>query len=137
MFCVVLNETKKDLYIVRHIIDTNGEEDMSIIKQEYYNTFHKLEKDEFFLCRNNKEVNEVLLQHKTGPLLPVYDNRMYKLRIYKKAGINKGNLDHEEIFDTKPEMDKRYSELFDANENSLNPTAWELKDECWVRLENY
>ena len=92
MLCVVLNETKKDLYIVRHIIDTNGEEDLSKIKQEYYNTFHKLEKDEFFLCRNNKEVNEVLLQHKTGPLLPVYDNRMYKLRIYKKSGINKGNL---------------------------------------------
>lgn len=137
MLCVVLNETKKDLYIVRHIIDTNGEEDLPKIKQEYYNTFHKLEKDEFFLCRNNKEVNEVLLQHKTGPLLPVYNNRMYKLRIYKKSGINKGNLDHEEFFDTKPEIDKRYSELFDTNENSLNPTAWELKDECWVRLENY
>lgn len=37
---------------------------------------------------------------------------MYKLRIYKLSGSDKGNLDHEEMFDTKEQMDKRYDELF-------------------------
>lgn len=36
---------------------------------------------------------------------------MYKLRIYKLSGVNKGNLDHEELFDTKEQMDKRYVEV--------------------------
>ena len=35
---------------------------------------------------------------------------MYKLRIYKLSGSDKGNLDHEEMFDTKEQMDKRYDE---------------------------
>lgn len=34
---------------------------------------------------------------------------MYKLRIYKLSGSDKGNLDHEEMFDTKEQMDKRYN----------------------------
>ena len=33
---------------------------------------------------------------------------MYKLRIYKLSGSDKGNLDHEEIFDTKEQIDKRH-----------------------------
>lgn len=37
---------------------------------------------------------------------------MYKLRIYKLSGADKGNLDHEELFNTKEQMDKRYDELF-------------------------
>lgn len=49
---------------------------------------------------------------------------MYKLRIYKKSGHDRGNLDHEEMFDTKEEMNKRYDELFDVESYSLNPTAW-------------
>lgn len=36
---------------------------------------------------------------------------MYKLRIYKLSGVDKGNLDHEEFFDTKNQMDKRYDDL--------------------------
>ena len=36
--------------------------------------------------------------------------KMYKLRIYKLSGSDKGNLDHEEMFDTKEQMDKRYDE---------------------------
>ena len=62
---------------------------------------------------------------------------MYKLRIYKLSGVNKGNLDHEELFDTKEQMDKRYNELFDRDLYSLNPTAWELVDNNWKRLEEY
>ena len=62
---------------------------------------------------------------------------MYKLRIYKLTGIDKGNLDHEEMFDTKEQMDKRYDELFKRKLYSLNPTAWEQIDGEWKRLEGY
>lgn len=62
---------------------------------------------------------------------------MYKLRIYKLSGINKGNLDHEEMFDTKEQMDKRYYELFQRELYSLNPTAWKQKNCGWKRLEGY
>ena len=62
---------------------------------------------------------------------------MYKLRIYKLAGSNKGNLDHEEIFSTREEMEKRYDELFVYENYSLNPTAWENVDGKWKRLEGF
>lgn len=62
---------------------------------------------------------------------------MYKLRIYNLTGADKGNLNHEEIFDTKEQMDKRYNELFKRNLYSLNPTAWEQIDGEWKRLESY
>lgn len=60
---------------------------------------------------------------------------MYKLRIYKTLG-DKGNLDHEEMFETKEQMDNRYNELF-SKESNMNPTAWELVDSEWKRLEGY
>lgn len=62
---------------------------------------------------------------------------MYKLRIYKLSGIDKGNLDHEEFFDTKNQMDKRYDELFKSELYGLNPTVWEQIDGKWKRLEGY
>ena len=62
---------------------------------------------------------------------------MYKLRIYKLSGSDKGNLDHEEIFDTKEQIDKRYDELFKSELYSLNPAVWELVDGEWKRLEGY
>ena len=65
------------------------------------------------------------------------NNKMYKLRIYKKSGHDRGNLDHEEMFDTKEEMNKRYDELFDVESYSLNPTAWELVNGKWLRLMEY
>jgi hypothetical protein len=58
---------------------------------------------------------------------------MYKLRIYKTYGIK----DHEEIFDTKEEMDKRYNELFCEKMYASNPTAWEFVIDRWRRLEWY
>lgn len=61
----------------------------------------------------------------------------YKLRVYKLVGIDEGNLDHEEYFDTKEKMDKRYSELFEYELYSLNPTAWEFVDGKWKRLKGY
>lgn len=62
---------------------------------------------------------------------------MYKLRIYKLSGVDKGNLDHEEFFDTKEQMDKRYDELFKKDLYSLNPTVWKQIDGEWKRLEGY
>ena len=62
---------------------------------------------------------------------------MYKLRIYKLSGSYKGNLDHEEFFGTKEQMDKRYDELFKKDLYSLNPTAWKRIEGGWKRLEGY
>ena len=62
---------------------------------------------------------------------------MFKLRIYKLSGVNKGNLDHEEMFNTKEQMNKRYDELFKKDLYGLNPTAWEQKNGEWKRLEEY
>ena len=62
---------------------------------------------------------------------------MYKLRIYKLSGVDKGNLDHEELFDTKEQMDKRYDELFKKDLYGLNPTEEEKKNGEWKRLEEY
>ena len=60
---------------------------------------------------------------------------MYKLRIYKHTG----SLDHEEVFDTKERMDKRYDELFRYDLFSLNPTAWKYNNNNnnWERLFGY
>ena len=62
---------------------------------------------------------------------------MYKLRIYKLSGADKGNLDHEEFFSTREEMEVRYNELFVYENYSLNPTAWENMDGEWKRLEGF
>ena len=58
---------------------------------------------------------------------------MYKLRVYSKNG----NLNHEEFFNTKELMDKRYDELFRYELYSLNPTAWENIDNEWCRIAGY
>lgn len=58
----------------------------------------------------------------------------YKLRVYKQTGFDKGNLDHEEVFTTREEMETRYNELFNLKAFALNPTAWELKNENWERI---
>lgn len=64
-------------------------------------------------------------------------NKAFKLRVYKKFGVDKGNTDHEEFFLTKEEMDKRYKELFVHNDYALNPTAWKRHVEDWTRIEGY
>ena len=62
---------------------------------------------------------------------------MYKLRIYKLSGVDEGNLDHEEFFSKKEEMETRYDELFVYENYSLNPTAWGNVDGEWKRLEGF
>lgn len=58
----------------------------------------------------------------------------YKLRIYKLSGIDKGNLDHEEYFDSLDELQARHRELFKMELYSLNPTGWVRVDNEWNRL---
>lgn len=58
----------------------------------------------------------------------------YKLRIYFKSGPQKGNLKREEFFSTKESMQQRYRELFKPREYALNPTAWKLINNEWLRM---
>lgn len=58
----------------------------------------------------------------------------YKVRFYIQDGANKGNLDHEEFFDTKEDALKAYRKVFDRNLYSLNPTVWVAEDGDWRRL---
>ena len=64
-------------------------------------------------------------------------NKPYKIRFYKLKGSDKGNLDHEEFFDTKKEAINRYREVFKKELFSLNPTVWELRDGDYKRLMNH
>lgn len=61
----------------------------------------------------------------------------YKLRHYKRTGSFKGDLDYEEFFETKEQMDNRYNEVFIYEDYSLNPTAWKKVEGEWIRLESY
>ena len=59
---------------------------------------------------------------------------MFKLRFYKKVGVDKGNLDREEFFDTKMEAFARYNEVFVYSDYSLNPTIWQFTAGEWKRI---
>ena len=57
----------------------------------------------------------------------------YKLRFYNLTGENKGNLHHEEFFETLVEMQMRYKEVFKRDLYSLNPTGWKLiNGDYWI-----
>lgn len=62
------------------------------------------------------------------------NEKKFKLRFYQLDGYEKGNLDHEEFFETREEMDDRYYDVFERDLYALNPTAWEKKDELWIRI---
>ena len=57
---------------------------------------------------------------------------MYKLRIYHEFGKNKGNLKNEEFFDSYAKMVSRYKKF-----GNIKPTAWELVNNEWKRLEGF
>lgn len=59
---------------------------------------------------------------------------VYKLRFYKKYGIDKGNLDHEEYFSDFSDMNSRYLNTFDEKNYAFNPTAWRLRKDEWERI---
>ena len=103
----------------------------------------------FYLTEDEEnQIMEILMNHDTegcsirGTRKEISEEiggviKMYKLRIYKLSGVDKGNLDHEEMFDTKEQMDKRYDELFKRELYILNPTAWKQNNNGWKRLEGY
>lgn len=62
---------------------------------------------------------------------------MLKLRFYHKTGVNKGNLHHEEFFQTLEELQSRYNDVFVYNDYSLNPTAWKHTSNGWERITGY
>ena len=87
----------------------------------------KLELD-FYRYIRQEDVNESLKES---------DEKSFKLRFYKLKGADKGNLDHEEFFDTKNQAVDRYREVFKKELYSYNPTVWQLKDGDWKRLMNH
>lgn len=110
-------------------------ESMDMIVDEIMNVM-----DSDWLTEDSKpiEIERVLVDNGLAVVVEEQkNNKMYKLRIYKKSGYDKGNLDHEEMFDTKEEMNKRYDELFDVESYSLNQTAWELVNGKWLRSPGY
>lgn len=62
-------------------------------------------------------------------------NKKFKLKIYKLSGPDKGDLDHEELFNSHEEMNKRYNDLFVYRKFSYNPTAWKRIRNEWERIE--
>lgn len=58
---------------------------------------------------------------------------MYKLKFYNSFG----DFEHDEKFTTFEAMHKRYSDVFEYEKFSLNPTAWELIDGVWHRISGY
>lgn len=69
--------------------------------------------------------------------MTVRETERYKLRFYVVSGPDKGNVDHEEFFDSINELNKRYEELFKYNLFSLNPTAWVWNRNDWIRIMGY
>lgn len=64
MYCVVINKLK-GIYMLRHIIyGINPKESMSSIKKNYYKNYCRTDTDTFYLCKNKKEINKLLLMHK-------------------------------------------------------------------------
>lgn len=61
------------------------------------------------------------------------DNK-FKLRLYKKTGVEKGNLDKELFYDSAKELWTTYKSLFRISDYSLNPTIWVRSgEEDWTR----
>lgn len=61
------------------------------------------------------------------------DNK-FKLRLYKKAGKEKGNMDKELFYDSAEELWTTYNTLFCISDYSLNPTIWVRSEEKdWTR----
>ena len=59
MYCVVLCELDKT-YLLRHIIyDVLTDSNISELKKKYYEEYNKIDTDEFHLCADKAEVNEL------------------------------------------------------------------------------
>lgn len=72
------------------------------------------------------------------PARQIDSTKPYKLRIYIKSGIHKGNLKREEFFSTQTDLDKRYKQLNPKFvDYALNPTAWQLVNGELLRMFGY
>lgn len=68
----------------------------------------------------------------------VEEPQEYKVRFYVTKGPNKGDLDHEETFDSREDAISAYRASFDRKLFSLNPTVWKFNDQTgkWEMLHN-
>lgn len=62
---------------------------------------------------------------------------IYKLRIYKQRGRDKGKLDKEKFFKTEIDAIEKYNELRNPDHFALNPTLWRRNGDGWERVEGY
>lgn len=62
---------------------------------------------------------------------------IYKLRIYKQHGRDKGKLDKEKFFKTEIDAIEKYNELRNPDHFALNPTLWRRNGDEWERVEGY
>ena len=61
MYCVVINKFLTSNYMLRHIIyDISPEDDISSIKEKYYEKYCKTDTDAFYLCETKQEMDELL-----------------------------------------------------------------------------
>lgn len=59
MYCVVLCKLDK-AYLLRHIIyDVSKDSNISEIMKRYYEEYNKIDADEFYLCADKAEVNDL------------------------------------------------------------------------------
>lgn len=59
MYCVVLCKLD-NIYLLRHIICNVSENPkLSEIKRKYYEEYNEIDTDEFYLCADKTEVNEL------------------------------------------------------------------------------
>lgn len=61
------------------------------------------------------------------------DNK-FKLRLYKKTGKEKGNMDKELFYDSAEELWSTYESLCNPSSHALDPTIWVRSgNEEWTR----
>ena len=115
-------------------------------KERFAETGFKMSYEEYQKCCCSECRRENCVHREAYRRLPEIDGGLglcpnlkcdFKLRIYKLSGADKGNIDHEEFFSTREEIEARYNELFMYENYSLNPTAWENVDGEWKRLEGF
>lgn len=62
MYCLVLCKLDKT-YLLRHIIyNVSTDSNISELKKKYYEEYNKIDTDEFYLCADKNEVNELFVK---------------------------------------------------------------------------
>lgn len=113
--------------------DKNGNVQYRINKQAQAATEEGLK----HMLERNGYTKDEAPEHALDKAIRSADAKNFKLRIYYQKGSNKGNLDKEEFFESKEEMMRKYMQLRNKEDASLNPTAWEMKNGSWSRIAGY